>query len=292
VGIFTQPARPAGRNKKLVCTDVALWAIENSVPYEEVENINAPQSVAKAASCEGDLLVVISFGQMISREVVDLFPRGAINVHASMLPKYRGAAPINHAIMQGDEKTGISVITVAERMDAGFVLAQEEAAISIEDTAESLSRELAYLSPEVLLETIGRIDDGTAVYTPQDESQVTFANKLKKCDGRIDWSEPAETLCCKIRGLWPWPGGQADYVSGKSTKCCRVTIAQATVVASEDWREGRFGMLNEDLDVICGRGAIRITKIKPAGGRLMDFADFANGRGTQPGDLFLSIENA
>jgi len=289
VGIFTQPARAAGRHKTPQPTPVAEWAKDNSIACSEAENINTRQNLDAVAACGGDLLVVIAFGQKISREVIDLYPKGAINVHASLLPKYRGAAPINAAIMGGETETGVSIITLADRMDAGFVLGQAKMDIAPDDTAESLHDKLAKLSPSVLMETIAQIVAGTAVYSRQDESLVTFAHKLKKSDGFIDWSRPAEKIANMARGLWPWPGAQTDYVSAKTSKCCRVTIAQACVAPAAGSGGGRYGVFDEDLNVICGKDRLSILKIKPAGSALMDFKDFVNGRTTSPGDLFMPI---
>ena len=290
VGIFTQPARAAGRHKTPQPTPVARWAKDNSIAPSEAENINTPQSLAAVAACRADLLVVIAFGQKISREVIDLHPKGAINVHASLLPKYRGAAPINAAIMEGETETGVSIITLADRMDAGFILGQAKTDIAPDDTAESVHDKLAELSPPVLMEIIDQIGAGTAVYSPQDESLVTFAHKLRKSDGFIDWSRPAEEIANRAKGLWPWPGAQTDYVSAKTSKCCRVTIAQACAVPAPDPQPDTYGLFDEDLNVICGKNRLKILKIKPAGSALMDFKDFVNGRATGPGDLFMPIE--
>lgn len=292
VGIFTQPSRPAGRHKTPRPTAVADWAGRHDVACIETADINGGDTVRAVAACGADLLVVIAFGQKIGSALIDMHPKGAINVHASLLPKYRGAAPVNLAVINGESETGVSIITLAERMDAGFILGQAATAIGPEETADSLHDRLAELGAPVLLGTIDRIAAGAAVYRPQDESAVTFAKKLKKSDGFIDWSRPAAEIANRVRGLWSWPGAQADYVSAQTSKCARVTIAQARAVACHGAAGGVFGRLNEDLNVVCGADALEIVTIKPAGGDLMDFKDFANGRATRPGDLFLSIEKA
>ena len=289
-GVFTQPARPAGRKRKLAPTAVANWAKQNAVNCTEAANINSPDMVEQIAACRGRLLVVIAFGQKISQEVIKLFPAGAINVHASLLPKYRGAAPINWAIIKGESETGISIITLADKMDAGEILAQAKVPIGPDDTARTLSNKLAQTAPTVLLETIAQIEAGTAVYTSQDESGVTFAHKLKKSDGLIDWAEAAEDINNKIRGLWPWPGAQTVYVHAKTGKSCRVMIAKAHFIGGATGNQGRVGVLDEDLNVICTEGALQILQIKPAGGSLMDFKSFVNGRDVCPGDRFIRIE--
>lgn len=287
--IFTQPARQAGRKRKPSPTPVAAWAAQNNIPFTEAENINSPDMLEKITACGAELLVVIAFGQKIGNEVIALFNKGAINVHTSLLPKYRGAAPVNWAIMNREKETGISIITVAEKMDAGEVLAQSAIPIIKEDTAQSVHGKLAELAPEVLLDTIAQIEAGTAVYQKQDESKVTFAPKLKKSDGFLDFSESASIIAAKVRGLWPWPGAQADYFSEKTQKRCRVTIAQAYAIAAKNHPE-ETGTLDNDLDVICGKDCLKILKLKPAGKNVMDFQDFVNGRQTAPGDKFLKIQ--
>ena len=290
-GIFTQPARPAGRKRKPKPTAVAIWSADNSVDCVEAENINSPQMVKKIAACKADLLLVIAFGQKVSQEIVNLHPKGAINVHASLLPKYRGAAPINWAIMNGDTQTGITIITLADKMDAGKMLAQSKTAITPDDTAGTLHDKLAESAVPLLTETMDHIAAGTAVYAGQDESAVTSAHKLKKSDGFIDWSDCAESIRNRIRSLYPWPGARADFVSAKTGKCRRVTIAKAQVVPTEK-PLGSFGLLDENLYVICGKDTLKIQQLKPAGSSLMDFKDFVNGRAVAPGDLFMPIDRS
>lgn len=289
IHIFTQPARQAGRKKKLKPTAVSIWAQENSIPCSEAADINSSEMIEKIAACKADLLVVIAFGQKISQRIIKLHPKAAINVHASVLPKYRGAAPINLAIINGDTQTGVTIITLADKMDAGEMLAKARTDITPDDNAETLTDKLAQLAPGILIETIDHIASGTVVYTKQDESQVTLARKLKKSDAFIDWAADAESIRNKIRGQYPWPGAQADFVSAKTQKCCRVNITQAQVV-QEKSGPGSLGKLNENLNVICGKDALRIVKLKPAGGKIMDFKAFVNGRAVAPGDVFISID--
>jgi len=246
--------------------------------------------MGKIADCNSDLIVVIAFGQKIGNDLINLPPKGAINVHASLLPKYRGAAPINWAIINGEAETGISIITLGEKMDAGRILAQSKTDIAPDETAGRLHDRLAQMAAPLLLKTIEQIGDGTAVYTEQDHSRATLAPKLKKSDGFIDFAEMAESLARKIRGFWPWPGASATYLSKKTNKSTRVTIAMAEVKETSNPTALSVGMLDENLNIICGVNALKITKIKPAGSPLMDFKDFVNGRQTQPGDLFTKID--
>ena len=289
--VVTQPPNPAGRGRKPRPTPVAHWAIGHGVLFVETDNVNAPGITKQIGSCQPDLIVVVAFGQKISNELIDLPPKGAINVHSSLLPKYRGAAPINWAIINGETRTGLSIITLAEKMDAGHILAQAQTDIDPNETAGHLHDRLAKMAGPLLLETINQIADGTAVYTEQNHAEATFAPKLKKSDGLLDFSEPAEVLVRKIRGFWPWPGASANYISQKTSKSIRVSLANAEVVESSNPSNLPTGTLDGNLNVICGENALKITQIKPAGSALMAFKDFANGRQTQPGDSFVKIDS-
>ena len=290
VHVFTQPAHKAGRGRKPRPTDVSVWAQKYDVPCTEAENINSPEMVEKVQSCGGDLLVVIAFGQKVGQPLVDWHKKGAINVHASLLPRYRGAAPINWALMNDEIETGNSIITLADRMDAGFILGQDKTEITPTDTAATVYQRLSQQAPLLLLEVIGQIDAGTAEYMPQDNNKATKAPKLKKSDGWLDFSQPVEVVYNHIRALWSWPGATADYYSVGTGKCYRVTIAQAEIIKNDN-DPGTYGLLDEHLNVICRGGRLKINQIKPAGSHLMDFQDFVNGRQSKPGDLFMPIEH-
>lgn len=235
-------------------------------------------------------MVVIAFGQIIGEKLIELPPKGAINVHASLLPKYRGAAPINWAIINGESETGVSIITVVEKMDAGDILAQAGLQIGALETAGELHNRLAKLAAPLLLETIDRIQEGNAQYLAQDDSKATLAPKLKKSDGYLDFNNTATALEDRIRGLWPWPGAAAIYQSKKTGKSEHVTISKARAVEQKSEKENKPGYFDERLNVVCGLGAIQVLELKPAGGSLMQFKSFVNGRGTQPGDCLVSVK--
>lgn len=290
-GVFTQPARPAGRHRTTPKpTEVALWCAANHIPCVEAENINAPEMQSRVAACGADLLVVIAFGQKIGQPLIEMHRFGAVNVHGSLLPKYRGAAPIHWAMMRGESETGISIITLAQRMDAGFVLARKSLPIGPDDTFQTLHHKLSELSVPVLLETIDAIEAGRAVHEKQDENLVTMAPRLKKENGYVDWSRPAGEIANQIRALWPWPGAQSVYVSSRTGRSWRVMFCRADVVDQKNELGDVPGMIDENLNVICGWGRLKILSLKPAGSDPMSFEAFANGRSTQKGDLFLPIE--
>lgn len=291
--VFTQPARPSGRHRsKPTPTDVELWCLNNNIPCVEASNVNQPEMMRRIADFNADLLVVIAFGQKVSQAVIGLQKHGAINVHGSLLPKYRGAAPIHWAMMNGEAETGISIITLADRMDAGLILAQDKLPIKPDDTFQTMHDKLAKLSVPVLMKTIEQLENGTATFTKQDESQVTYAHKLQKKDGFVDWEKPADQLANQIRGLWPWPSAQSVYVSAETGKHWRVTISNARPLLRDGNAGDVPGQVDENLHIICGQGALQILELKPAGSGLMSFESFVNGHNCKPGDLFISAEKA
>jgi methionyl-tRNA formyltransferase len=294
--IVTQPPHPAGRGRKESPTFVAQWAQNHSIPFVESDNVNAPQDFNRIAAYEPDIIVVIAFGQKIGSDLINLPPKGAINVHASLLPKLRGAAPINWAIINGETETGISIITLAEKMDTGKIIAQVKTEIKPYETAGVLHDRLAQMAAPLLIKTLDKIEAGKATYTEQDHTKATLAPKLKKSNGFVDFNEPAELLERKIRGFWPWPGASANYLSKssrwqtpKTDKATRVTFAKADVVQTSNLQHLQVGTLDNNLNIICGKDALKIRKLKPAGSNLMDFADFVNGRHSQTGDIFVKI---
>jgi methionyl-tRNA formyltransferase len=289
--VVTQPPRQAGRGRKPTPTPVADWAKTHSTPFVEAGDVNAPQTLQEIAGYKPELIVVVAFGQKIGNELIKLPPKGAINVHASLLPKYRGAAPINWAIIKGETETGICIINVAEKMDAGEILGRVATNIAPDETAGQLHDRLACMAAPLLLETLDKIANGTAIYTKQDHSKATLAPKLKKSDGFLDFAEPADVLQRKIRGLWPWPGASATYTSKKTAKSLRATFAMAQVAKTSNPAHLPLGMLDENLNVICGENALKIVKIRPDGSGLMDFKDFVNGRQTSPGDMFIKPDS-
>ncbi len=288
--VVTQPACPAGRGRKLCPTPVALWAERHAVPSIESDCMNSPEMIRRIADCRPDVLVVIACGQKIGPELIEMPTKLAINVHSSLLPKFRGAAPINWAIIRGESETGVSIITLADRMDAGDVLGQAKTPIGVHETAGELHDRLAQLAAPLLLETLDKIGADAVIYTRQNEFEATKAPKLKKSDGFLDFSEPAYILADKIRGLWPWPGASANFVSAGTHKTARVSLALAEVIWGETSPRYVHGTFDEDFNVICGDGKLAIRKIKPAGSGLMDFHAFINGWRVQPGDRLAKIE--
>jgi methionyl-tRNA formyltransferase len=288
--VVTATPHPAGRGRLPTPTPVSIWAKENSIPLIETDDVHSPKSADRIKKAEPDLLVVIAFGHKIANTLTGLPPKGAVNVHASLLPKYRGAAPINWAIINSEKETGISIITLAEKIDAGDIIAQSKTKIEPDENSASLHDRLALLAAPLLLETINSIETGKAAYQKQDDSLATKAPKLKKSDGFIDFGEPADTIRNKILGLFPWPGASANYLSKKTGKTEHVTFAAAEIIPSTNPEKISPGTIDNNLNVICGQNALKITQIKPAGSSIMSFRAFTNGRQTKPGDSFLKLQ--
>jgi methionyl-tRNA formyltransferase len=292
VFIGTQPPNPAGRGRRPCATPVADWADRHLIPYVETPNINTPDCLEQIGRFRPDLLGVIAFGQKIGPELVQLAPHQALNVHASLLPKWRGAAPINWSILAGDDVAGVTLITLADKIDAGDMLGSAETCIRPGETAGELHDRLAALAAPLLLETLDKIEAGTVQRVAQDPAQATLARKLKKADGYLDFHQTAEELDRRIRGFWPWPGAAATYLSQETGKSLRVVFAECAVEPWQNTQDLPVGTLNENLNIVCRRDVLRILRLKPAGKPLMEFSDFVNGRHTRPGDIFLPIETS
>ncbi len=288
--ILTQPSKAAGRGRRITQTPVAQWAISNKTPFIETDNASNPSVIEKVRDVNPDLILVIAFGQKICDELINLPAKGMINVHGSLLPKYRGAAPINWAIVNGESETGVTVATVTSQWDAGLILAQRKTPIDPDENAEQLSDRLSELAGPLLLETTGKIEDGTAEYRQQDHSQAGRAPKLKKSDGYVDFSLPAQTIRNMIRGFCPWPGVSAEYDSKTTGKNCRITIVEAQVIHSVNPENLIPGTLDKNRNLVCGSDALRITQIRPAGRAVMTFEAFINGYRVAALDRFTKIK--
>jgi len=275
VRVITQPARPAGRGGRLRATAVAEAAAADGMSPVELADINAPDAVEMLSADQPDLLCVVDFGQFIRQAARETARLGAVNLHGSLLPALRGAAPANWAIIRGLTTTGVTVFSLVDAMDAGPIYVQKSLAIGRDETADQLRGRLAEMGAEAMCETIGALEAGPPVPEEQDHSQATKAPRLTKADGVIDWAADAETVRNLIHGTWPWPGGHGIFEAGAG-KALPVQIAR--VVVEDAQPPGREpGQLDENLCVATGSGRIRILQIKPAGKRMMTWRDFVNG---------------
>jgi methionyl-tRNA formyltransferase len=274
--VVTQPDRPAGRGRAPTPTPIGAWAGERLDPERVLKpaSVNEAEVRERIRRVEADAWVVIAFGQKLGRRLLE--NRFAINLHASLLPRWRGAAPINAAILAGDVETGNSVITLADRMDAGLVLGQSRPPRRIEPhlTAGELHDLLAADGPELMLEVLKERAEGRLAPVEQDESLVTVAPKLSKADGWVDFRGSAEEARRRIHGLTPWPGATVEF-RGEFLKLLRAERVEE--LAAADLAPGSLAEPEAGI-VTCGEGGLRMLEIQPAGGRRMGWTEFARGR--------------
>ncbi len=270
VHVYTQPDRPAGRGKKMTPTPIGALAIELGLPLTKTADIN------REPLPPADLMVVIAFGQKIGPVAVNHPRLGSVNLHSSRLPKYRGAAPINWAVLNGDTITGNSIIRLANKMDAGAILAQSTLTIGESETAGELHDRLASDGAPLMLGLIEQLQAGTAIESEQDHSQATIAPKLSRDTAQIDWSNPARKIVRHINGLSPWPGCRMRLMDGDSTVATVTLIrAQPGPARSAD----QPGTITDDGSIVAGDGeSVVILELQPEGKRPMRMQDFRNGR--------------
>ncbi len=281
--VVTQPDRKAGRGKSLTPTPIAAWAAEHlpDTPIYKPENVNEPQvrdQIRAHNAGDPDLAwVIIAFGQKLSPEL--LADRFSMNLHASILPRWRGAAPINAAIVAGDAETGNSVITLADRMDAGLILGQSRRPIEPTQTKADLEELLAADGPDLVLDVLARHESRTLEPSKQNESLVTLAPKMSKSDGRIDFRDDADICRCKVNGYSPWPSVTVCY-NDQPLKILRADSQQ------RDGADPPGTIIDEKSGLIaCAPGtALRAIEVQPPGKKPMPWADFARGRSVQKGD--------
>lgn len=283
VGIITQPPRRAGRGAKLRPTPIAEFAIELGLAVNECEDINSDAAVQYLRELAADVMFVAEFGQFIHKPARNASPLGAFNLHASVLPKLRGAAPINWAIIRGYKRTGLTTFAIVGRMDAGPVYATAETDIDPAETSDELRERLAVTGAALVCRTLDMLESGAGKPVEQDESKVTLAPKLTKSDGRIDFTAAAEDIRNLIHGTWRWPGAQA-IVKRRQGSDVRVTIARAHVEESQ--LQLAPGTVDGEFMVATGQGRLKIDQLKPAGKSLMSLRDFINGYHVTEGDSF------
>jgi methionyl-tRNA formyltransferase len=278
LAVVSQPDRPAGRGGKLTPTPVSTWATDHGLPLFQTEDANA--LVPNLAGLRPQALVVIAFGQKLSDALLNIAPHGGINLHSSLLPKYRGAAPINWAVLNHDAVTGVSMIRVTNVMDGGAILATASTEIGASETAGELHDRLALLGAPLLPKVLDQLAAGTVREIPQDVSLKSRAPKLSRAMSWIDFSQPAPMVSAWIRGLSPWPGCMATYTDAAEKNRGKMTLLKVRATTSETVHPPeRQGLVLADGSVACGRGSIEILIAQPEGKKAMDAAALRNGYG-------------
>ena len=274
VGVVTQPDRPKGRGQILTPSPVKLLAQREQIPLLQPLKMKDPEFLQALAGWKPDLIAVAAFGRILTPTILSLPSLGCINVHGSLLPKYRGAGPIQWAIINGETETGITTMLMDEGMDTGAMLLQEAIPIAPDDTADTLSPRLAELGGKLLVETIVRLKAGTLVPRPQDSSQATLAPLLKKEDGVIDWVLPATTLANRIRGLAPWPGAYTTVAGGDRWTIWRALALPGPVTKPPG---AVVAITTEAIHVATGEGILAVMELQPANSRRMAVSQYVAG---------------
>lgn len=278
-GVLTQPDKPKNRGHKLLPTPVKEYALSKNLAVYQPQTLRNEESLDLVRSLAPELIVVAAYGKLLPEGILNVPPRGAVNVHSSLLPKYRGAAPINWALLNGESETGVSIMYMAKELDAGDVILQKATGIGETEDAQALTARLAELGAEALSETLPALEAGTASRTPQDHEKHTYAPMLSREMSPVDWTRSAHEISCQVRGLIPWPCASTDVISGEEMKLYAVqetgekTSAQPGAVVAADKR---------GIDLACGDGRVlRVTELQAKGCKRMSAAAYLLGHPIQ-----------
>lgn len=279
-GVFSQPDKPVGRHQnKLRPTPVKECAQAHGIPVCQPEKLRDGTALALLRELDPELIVAAAYGRILPDDILALPPKGCINVHSSLLPKYRGSAPINWAILNGDSETGVTIQKMVRDLDAGDIILQRATPIGADEDAAALYDRLALMGGELLTEAVAQIEAGTASCTPQDHAQATQAPMLSRALSPIDWTRPAQAVHDQVRGLYPWPAASTDVISGDTVKIYRSGLpgkpasAFPGVIVSAD---------KQGIDIACGDGRVlRILELQAPGGKRMSAADYLRGHPIQ-----------
>ena len=271
VGVYTQPDRPKGRGMKLVASPVKELALANNIPVFQPENFRADEDVQQLADLKPDVCAVVAYGRILPQRVLDIPTYGGINIHASLLPRYRGSAPYQWAVLDGCEETGVSAQHMVREMDAGDVIDVEKTPIGENETAGELLDRLAVLGADLLSRTLTAFAEGTVQRTPQDPARISFAPMLDKNMCPIDWNKTAQQVHNHVRGLHPWPVATME-LKGKKFK------VHATRIVEGKGQPGEIlGLTKTGLKIACGEGAVEVISLQAEGGKRMAAPDYFRG---------------
>lgn len=284
VGVFTQPDRPAGRGKKLTACPVKQRALALGLEVFQFEKVKTPKGVACLKALAPDVMVTAAFGQILTRELLDIPRHGTVNVHASLLPRHRGSAPINWCILNGEGETGVTLMLTDVGIDTGDILSARSTPIGPLETAGELTRRLAVLGAELLAETLPGYLSGSVQPVKQDEARASYEPMLKKEMGEIDWSRDAEAIACQVRGLNPWPGGYTDMPGGR----LKIALAQSVDDGGSGEAPGTVIVSGPKTGLVvkCGRGALEVLEMQAPNAKLMAAKAYLAGRKIEIGTRF------
>lgn len=280
-GVFSQPDKPVGRHhNKLQPTPVKERALARGIPVYQPETLRDGTALAILQELAPELIVVAAYGRFLPDEILVLPPKGCINVHSSLLPKYRGSAPINWAILNGERVTGVTIQRMVREMDAGDIILQRSTPIGETEDAAALYDRLAQLGGELAVGAVAQIQAGAATYTPQDHAQATQAPMLSKAMSPVDWTRSAQEIFNQIRGLYPWPGASTDIITGEPVKLWRAQVVEKHTDATPG---AIIAASKQGIDVACGelQHVLRILELQPPGKKRMTAADYLRGHPIQ-----------
>ncbi len=275
IAVYTQPDRPAGRGHKLMPSPVKQLAVEHGIPVYQPATLRAPEAQAELAALQPDLMVVVAYGLILPQVVLDTPRLGCINSHASLLPRWRGAAPIQRAVQAGDDESGVTVMQMEAGLDTGPMLLKVSTPIAPSDTGGSLHDRLAALGSQAVNQAVDALAAGTLTGEVQDDSLANYAHKLNKDEARIDWSRPAVELERQVRAFNPWPICHST-LNGEPLKVLAATLGEGSGQPGQILAASKDG-----LTVACGEGALRLTRLQLPGGKPLNFADLYNSRREQ-----------
>lgn len=282
--VVTQPDKPKGRGKEMQFPPVKECATKHGIEVFQPIKIKTPESVEILKKYEADLYVVAAFGQILSQEILDMPKYGCINIHASLLPKYRGAAPIQWAILDGEPYTGVTIMQMNAGMDTGDILTTVQVPITAEETGDSLFDKLCVAGAKLCVETIPLLEQGAVTPRPQDEEKATYAGKISKVLGKIDWSESAEVIERKVRGLNSWPSAYTTY-NGKQLKIWKAVVE--SISFAEKMQPGAvINVTKENFAVQTGSGVLTVSEVQLEGKKRMSVKDFLLGYRMNCGEMF------
>lgn len=287
--VVSQPDRPAGRKRKLTPTPIAAWAADQGLSVLKTDDVNQATFIEQVRGLRPDASVVVAFGQKLSSELIEAMGRLAVNLHSSLLPRYRGAAPINWAMIHGDRTTGVSVIGLAQRMDAGRIYATASLEISPVETAGELHDRLAQIGPQVVDGVLRDLEADALEPIEQDDSQASRAPKLSKADGTVDFDQSADRIRARIHGLTPWPGCRVDWLP-RGVDAPKPLIIGRVRDHVDRSAAAPPGTVLGDLRVAAAAGTIELLELQAPGTKMMSAEAFARGHGLSPGDVLRPVK--
>ena len=280
--VVTQPDKPKGRGNVMPCSPVKECALAHNLPVFQPKKIRESENVEYVRSFNPDIIIVVAFGQILSKDILDMPKYGCVNVHASLLPKYRGSAPIQWAVINGDDVTGVTTMRLDEGVDTGDMIAKRQVRLSDDETGGSLFDKLAVVGAELCVETMKMIEDGTAEYTPQNSEESTHVGKIGKELGAIDWTKPAVQIERLIRGLNPWPSAYTN-LGGKTFKIWKAAVLEGE---NDDEPGGIDKVTKDSMCVQTGDGAVSLKEVQLEGKKRMEVDAFLRGNQVEEGTFF------